>query len=265
MLPFPGSPGFIREVPACNACEARDGNVYFRCVWPARDPKMDFLKPTAEHLALYAQFWIEFLCSPASTLKEFKASGKIQPQLIIFLSISLLVSWVIGYVASLIGVPDDPSPSFQWAKGIGYNDIPKLGLALTFVTLLVSAVFHAVVHLVDLLGRLADKVANKAPEAHLGNVYDTINGALGFVAFFMPLSIFVLASMLVATQNGVGTQHPYFLVLFPVLLAILLYVYMLSALAAIHPQTRRGGVFISFSTAFVLIYLLFELLGFVLR
>ena len=36
---------------------------------PAR--AMDFLKPTAEHVALYVRFWIGFLFPPAAPLKRY--------------------------------------------------------------------------------------------------------------------------------------------------------------------------------------------------
>lgn len=218
---------------------------------------MDILRPTAEHIALYVRFWIAFVWPPARALSEIEGSGKVQPQLIVFLGIGILVAWLIGYAAGLAGVPDDPSASFQAAKGMTYGSIPQFGLAATLVTVIVAALVHGAVRLYGLIDRERPGPARATGllpalgslRAHLGgNVQDTINAALGFVAFFAPLAVLILASALMLARVAasgivVGSAG--------ILLAALFLVYLPAALAATHRNTGYGQAFVSLAVVCV--------------
>lgn len=227
---------------------------------------MDILKPTAEHIALYVRFWIEFCYPPAGALRPFEGSGTIQPQLIIFLGIGVLAAWMIGQAAGMLGLPDDPSAVFQMAHGMGYDDIPRVGLAAILATLLVSAVFHGLARVWLALVRLPERFSGDEvpPEraalgAHLGgNIYDTLNGAVGFVAFFMPLGVLLMALALGAAQH----VDPV-LVLVPAALVsvAVIFVYLPSALAATHKQTKYLQVLISLCGVSTTIMLMFDWFG----
>ncbi len=227
---------------------------------------MDILKPTAEHIALYVRFWIEFLYPPAGALKPFEGSGTIQPQLIIFLGIGVLVAWLVGQAGGMLGLPDDPSDVFQMAKGMGYDDIPRVGLAAILATLLVSALFHGLARLWLALMGLPDRIsgAEVAPGraalgAHLGgNIYDTLNGAVGFVAFFAPLGVLIMVLALWAAQH----LDPV-LVLAPaaMLTVVAIFVYLPAALAATHRQTKYLQVLISLCGVSTTIMLMLDWLG----
>lgn len=213
---------------------------------------MDLLKPTAEHIAAYVRFWIEFVYPPAGSLKEFQGSGTVQPQLIIYLAIGVLVAWLVGYVAGTFGVPDDPSATFQMAKGIGYDDIPRVGLAAILLTLLVAAAFHGVARLWIAVLRWPDRRsgAGAPPERrpldpHLGgNIYDTINSAVGFVAFLAPLGVLIMASTLLLARH---VEPIYVIVPTVLLLLLVIFVYLPFALAATHKDTKYAHVLISLS------------------
>jgi hypothetical protein len=201
---------------------------------------MDVLKPTAEHLANYIQFWIEFLYPPARPLKQFEGANKVEPQLIIFLGISFLVSWLIGYVSSIV-FSDEQVRAIT--DKITYNDIPKVGLALTLITLFISAAWHGAARLLLSLNRWSNSNEQKfsSLEARLGgNVYDTINGVLGFVAFFLPLSVVYVVLSLRTIKENIGPQVAD-LSLANVVLALalgaLFYIYLATSLAATHKET----------------------------
>ena len=220
---------------------------------------MDFLKPTAEHVALYVRFWIGFLFPPAAVLRECEGSGIVQPQLIVFLGLGVLVSWIIGYVAGWVGIPDDPSVLFRAAAGTGYDDIPLVGLVATFATLFVSGLFH-------LLARLwiaFDQFRN--PETILprplptplsvrprlgGNVYDTINGALGFVAFFAPLGVMIMSAGLLTAAHA-GIDKTWVSVVTAAVGIVAVGIYLPSALAATHKDTSYLNVFLCLSGVLV--------------
>jgi hypothetical protein len=227
---------------------------------------MDVLKPTAEHIAAYVRFWIEFVYPPAGSLKEFQGSGTVQPQLIIYLAIGVLVAWLVGYVAGTFGMPDDPSATFQMAKGIGYDDIPRVGLAAILLTLLVSAAFHGLARLWIAALRWPDRRSGaSAPrtqgpfDPHLGgNIYDTINSAVGFVAFFAPLGILIMAAALLLAQRA---EPIYVIVPTVLVLLAVIFVYLPSALAATHQGTRYGHVLISLCGVATAIALLVGWLG----
>jgi hypothetical protein len=225
---------------------------------------MDILKPTAEHIALYVRFWIEFFFPSAGSLEPFEGSGTIQPQLIIFLGIGVLVAWMVGQAAGMLGLPDDPSTVFQMAKGMGYDDIPRVGLAAILATLALSAVFHGLARVWLELMRLPERLSGGVPErpalgAHLGgNIYDTLNGAVGFVAFFMPLGVLIMALALW------GAQHldPALVLVPAALLSVAaIFVYLPAALAATHTQTKYLQVLISLCGVSTTIMLMFDWLG----
>ena len=238
---------------------------------------MDFLKPTAGHLALYVRFWIGFLWPPAAVLRECEGSGVVQPQLIVFVGIGVLAAWLIGYAAGWLGVPDDPSALFQAAKGLGYNDIPVAGAVAAFATLVVAAAFHGLARLWIAVerrterdppgaGRRPGTVAARLPawlsaRPHLGgNVHDTINGALGFVAFFAPLGVLVMAAALLAaahtTMNAAWLAGAAGLVG-----AVLVLVYLPAALAATHRNTGYLDVVWCLSITVVAVGLLADAVG----
>ena len=198
-------------------------------------------------------------------LRPIEGSGTVQPQLIIFLGIGVLAAWMVGQAAGMLGLPDDPSTVFQMAKGVGYDDIPRVGLAAILATLALSAVFHGLARvwlaLVRLPERLSgDEVPERAPlGAHLGgNIYDTLNGAVGFVAFFMPLGVLIMALALWAAQH----VDPV-LVLAPtsLLSVAAIFVYLPAALAATHKQTKYLQVLISLCGVSTTIMLVFDWFG----
>jgi hypothetical protein len=205
---------------------------------------MDFLKPTAEQFALYIRFWIDFLYPPAKTLKEVEGSGNIQPQLIIFLAIGLLFSWILGHMSVFLGYPNDGSLKSLGITNITYDGIPLLGLGVLLVTVIVSTVFHAVMRLYVLFWDWANLKlgANEPSEALHGNVFDTINGALGFGAFFAPLFVLLFIAAVLAAKH----VHLYVFGSLILLTVVLFYVYLMSALAMTHKESSAFHVFLIF-------------------
>jgi hypothetical protein len=205
---------------------------------------MDFLNPTAEQFALYIRFWIDFLYPPAKTLKEVEGAGEIQPQLIIFLAIGLLLSWIVGHMSFFFGLPNDSSPIFQGVSNLAYDDIPSLGFSVLLVIVIASALFHALMRLYVSFWDWANLRlgANPPSEALHGNVFDTINGAVGFGAFFAPLSVLLFVSALLVAKHN----YLYVSIFIIVLTVLLFYVYFMSALARTHKETSAFHVFLIF-------------------
>jgi hypothetical protein len=205
---------------------------------------MDFLNPTAEQFARYIRFWIDFLYPPAKTLKEVEGTGEIQPQLIIFLAIGLLLSWIVGHISFSLGLPNDPSPIFQRVSNLAYDDIPSLGFSVLLVIVIASALFHALMRLYVSFWDWANLrlKANQPSEALHGNVFDTINGAVGFGAFFVPLFVLLFVSTLLVAKHN----HPYVSIFIIVLAVLLFFVYFMSALARTHKETSAFHVFLIF-------------------
>ena len=230
---------------------------------------MDFLKPTAEHVALYVRFWIGFLFPPASPLKECEGSGIVQPQLIIFLGLGVLVSWIIGYGAGRLGVPDDPSVLFRAAADMDYDDIPLVGLVATFATLVLSAVFHLLARLWIAFDQWRNPGAilplplpsPLSVRPHLGgNIYDTINGALGFVAFFAPLGVLIVTAALLATAQA-GIDAGLVSIAAAALGIVAVGIYLPSALAATHKDTSYFNVILCLGGVVVAVAIFIDAIG----
>jgi hypothetical protein len=231
---------------------------------------MDFLKPTAEHVARYVRFWIGFLSPPAAVLRECRGSGVVQPELIVFVGIGILAAWLIGYAAGWLGVPDDPSALFRAAAGLGYDDIPVAGAVAAFATVFAAAVFHGLARMWSAFERITDR-DQAAPDRPArvspgwlaarprlgGNVHDTINGALGFVAFFAPLAVLIVALALLAAAHT-GIAGAWVAPAAGLALALAVLVYLPAAIAATHRDTGYFNVAWSLSVVVVAIALLID-------
>ena len=93
-----------------------------------------------------------------------------------------------------------------------------------------------------------------------GNVYDTINGALGFVAFFAPLGVLIVTAALLATAQA-GIDAGLVSIAAAALGIVAVGIYLPSALAATHKDTSYFNVILCLGGVVVAVAIFIDAIG----
>ena len=218
------------------------------------------LRATPELFAEYLSFLVSFAWKPQEALHPYVQKKEVDKKLFSFALLATGLCWVILLVARAFGAAEDKSFIVGVVGSLPSWAIPVLAVLLV---LLVSVVFHVVATtLVPLWVKLKPRSSGAPTGPHLGgSIWDSVNAAFGFSAFYLPLFFVGYAAMLLAHPNlEQTTSLIVFLSIMIVLFGALLY-YFPSALAGTHPNTSflQAGSALTFSmTVLVVIRIVVE-------
>jgi hypothetical protein len=196
----------------------------------------DIVKAGPERVAEYLSFLILFAVSPREALRPYAGKTAIDSRLLSFSVLGVSLCIVILLAAGAIGVAEDKSA----IVGI-VGAIPLWLRPFVAVLVVVGAaiVFHVVgIFLVPLWAQSRLRSTGDPRSPHLGGTHwDSLNAALGFSAFYLPLAFLGYAVILVAHTHGdPGNAWILFLAVMT-LISVSFLCYFPAALAATHPDT----------------------------
>ena len=214
---------------------------------------MDILKATPELLAEYMNFLIAFSREPGEAIGSKTATTEgaeptVSGKLVMFSLLSVGAAIVIVQVGAALGMAPDRSLVVKDAGGLDETVLP---VALLVAIMAVSAIAHVVLRAVALLRVVLGY------EAFQGSIVGSVNAALGFAAWSIPLMTAAIVPLRIAAAHE-ETLKPIVILLVSVPLGLAFWVYLIAAFAAAHRITvgHAGSLF---ALTFALIALLGKL------
>ena len=188
---------------------------------------MDLLKATPELLSEYLNFLLRFATSPAQAMESYvptaEGEPKISPRLLLFAAFAVGAGFVLSQIGAALGMAADGS---TYVHVIGRIDRKALPFALLVAIVIGTVIVHGVAWLWTLV---AGWVFGARP--FKGAVANSINAALAFTAWMLPLAVLAIVVLRVLGANDVPAGVAMAIVL-P--FGLLFWVYLAAALAAAH-------------------------------
>jgi hypothetical protein len=196
----------------------------------------DLLKAPAERVAEYLSFLIVFATKPRDALHPYAGKTMIDPKLFSFSIFGVSLCYPILLTARAFGVAEDKSVIVGIVGAIPLWVLPFVAVLLIIVAAIVFHIVATVLVPLWMEYRLRSTGAPMSP--HLGGtLWDSLNAALGFSSFYLPLMFVGYAVIIVAHSHAdAGTSWILFLGVIA-LISVSFFCYFPAALAATHPNT----------------------------
>ncbi len=207
-------------------------------------------------IAEYFTFVLSFATKPRDTLRPYAGKTEIDARLLLFACGSVVLSYAILLLAKAMGAADDSS---EIVRVIGSLDWKIVPLLLALLVVLVSVLFHLVAKVAPLIAERKLKSTGADPhQPHLGGTcWDTINAALGFSAFYLPVGIGVYAclTLFVADPDRDRTLVVVVFTFASLSLSAGILGYFPAALAGTHPNTSYVQALVSMMFSITIVVL----------
>jgi hypothetical protein len=201
---------------------------------------MDILKATPELLTEYINFLLAFSRKPGEAIQSKTATTEgaepsVSGKLVIFSLLSVGAAIVIVRIGAALGMAEDPSLVVKVAGGLDEKLLPFAALVALLV---LSAVAHVVFKVAGLIGAVLGH------QPFRGSIAGSVNAALGFAAWSIPLTTTMIVCLRIVAANKVALNSP-MLVLVILLFGMAFWFYLAAAFAASHCMSigRAGSLF----------------------
>jgi hypothetical protein len=209
------------------------------------DPMEDKLVQSwLDIVAKYLTFSLRFPRSPAAALKKYKGSGKVESELVSFAIAGLGLSYLFVLLIAPKELAEDKGALVGWLRGTDLKLLPP-------VLLLSAAAGAVILHITARLVIKLDRPTRGARRHRLapflgGSIEDSVNAALAFAAFMVPIVVLTFLLELgwaVHHVDGHGASTAYVVGVTGVAIALASIVLFCLALAALHRRTTCVNAF----------------------
>jgi len=139
----------------------------------------------------YMSFLLRFVSAPRTTMRQYSGKARIEPELVVFVVVSVVVSWVIRQICLAILLDPEQQDHASEILAIVYSRFRPvtsnpfiIPLALLLLVLLLGALLHAIAALYHRSLNLRGPEDNDFRLG--GSIWDTLNGAFGFAVLYVP-------------------------------------------------------------------------------
>ena len=216
---------------------------------------MDILKATPELLAEYMNFLLTFTRKPGEaiglkTATTEVAEPAVSGKLVLFSLLSVGAAVVIVQVGAAIGMAEDSSLMVKVAGGLDEKVLP---VAVLVAIMALSSIAHVFLR----VGALLAVVLGQEQKPFRGSITGSVNAALGFAAWSIPLMTAAIVSLRIAAANQ-ETLNPIVIAIVGVSFGLAFWYYFIAAFAGAHRITafHAGSLF---TLTFVLVFFLGKL------
>ena len=206
---------------------------------------MDILKATPKFLAQYLGFLMNYTISPAGTAKNIVESSdsnesSLNNEFVLYSLLSVGLAVIVVQIGNAIGMTEDSS---RIIKFLGEFDQKMLPVVALISIVLLSVIVHIILRIVGLLQILLGH------EKFSGSIFNTVNAALCFSAWFIPLFTTEVILLRIADYHSTDlADHPGILVAILLLPSLLFWVYMTMTFATLHKiSNARAGTLFAFT------------------